>query len=131
MDLDKYLQIDEIGGEIPPLILDQSYIEYAIIRLYMIDVMNLIKTKAILSKEFHLSATDIDKMPYWEYELWLQQLNDLVKDDNEKQQKEMDKYHIDDAMKMASPNGMRKTMDAATPKMPTMPNFGTMKAPSF
>lgn len=128
MGLDKYLDRSDLD-DIPPLTLNESYIEYALIRLFMIDVVNLAKVKAILTKEFHISPNEIDKMTYWEYELWMDQLNEMIKEDNEKQQSEMKKYHVDDAMKMATPGGMNKMMSAAQPKMPSMPNFGSMRTP--
>ena len=60
----------------------------------------------------------------WEYELYVQQLNELIKDENDHQKKEMDKYHINDYMQSAHPKNIQKM--AQTPKMPDMPKMPSM-----
>ena len=94
--------------------LDSSYIESAIIGLWKINIIGLIKTKASIVKEFHISPNEIDKMFYWEYEMFLDALNDQIKETNEQQQGEMDKYDINKYQKMAQ--NPQKMM----PKMPNM-----------
>lgn len=96
------------------MVLDNSYIEYAIINLWKINIIGLIKTKAALTKEFHISPLEIDNMMYWEYELYLDALNDQIKEDNERQQGEMDKYDISQYQNMA------KNPSKMMPKMPNM-----------
>ena len=46
----------------------------------------------MLSKNFHIQPTEIDKMPMWEYEMYIMQLNEIVKEENEGQKREADKY---------------------------------------
>ena len=94
--------------------LDSSYIESAIIGLWKINVISLIKTKASITKEFHISPNEIDKMVYWEYEMFLDALNDQIKETNEQQQGEMDKYDINKYQKMTQ--NPQKLM----PKIPNM-----------
>ena len=106
-------------------LLDNTFIESAIFSLWKIDLMNFVKTKATLSKEFRIQPTEIDKMPMWEYELFLQHINNLVKDENENQQKEMDKYHIDDYKKMADPSKINKMTQ------PKLPNYSMPKMPKY
>lgn len=103
--------------------LDNTYIEYALFGLWKIDLMNFVKIKASLSKEFKIQPTEIDKMPMWEYELFLQHLNNLVKDENDSQQKEMDKYHIKDYTKMADPSYMKKMTNPPQYSIPKIPNI--------
>lgn len=64
--------------------------------------MSLIKTKATLTKNFHIGPLDVDKMMYWEYELFLDALNNEIAAENEQQKSEMDKYDINKYQKMAS-----------------------------
>lgn len=90
--------------------------------------MNLIDMKASLAKNFHIQPSEIDAMPYWEYEFFIMSLNNQVKEENEKQQSELDKYGIGDMMKNSNPKNMSKNMNSMTPKMP---NFGSIKMPSF
>lgn len=63
-------------------------------------------------------------MPMWEYELFVMQLNNIVKDENDQQKQEMDKYHVQEYMDMARPGNMQKMMQG--PKMPAAP-----KMPSY
>lgn len=79
--------------------------------------MHLIKMKATLAKNFHIQPSEIDKMPVWEYELFIQYINDEVKEENDKQQKEMDKYNINDYRKMSDPSRMQKMSQQQMPKM--------------
>lgn len=85
--------------------------------------MSLIKIKASLSKSFHIQPSEIDAMPMWEYELYIKQLNEMIEEENEKQQKDMDQYRINDYKKMANPRNLSKmTQPPDIPKM----NFGNM-----
>ena len=107
-------------------ILDNSYIESALFSLFKIDIINYIKVKSILAKEFHIQPSEIDKMPAWEYELFMQEINALIKEENERNQKEMDKSGYN---KMNDPNYMKKMANNQMPKMdnsfkmPSMPKF--------
>ena len=86
--------------------------------------MHLIKMKATLAKNFHIQPSEIDKMPVWEYELFIQYINDEVKEENDKQQKEMDKYNINDYRKMSDPSRIQKM---SQPQMPKMQMPSTLK----
>ena len=119
-----------VGAQWPDLELGNSHIEYALVKLFQIDIIQLIKVKAILSKQFHIQPSEIDMMPYWEYEYYLRALNDSVEEENQKQQEEMDKYHINDYMKMAHPSSLNKMMANASPKMPNI-SIGNMSMGSM
>ena len=73
--------------------------------------MNFIKIKSILAKEFHIQPSELDKMPAWEYELFIKEINKSVQEENERNQKEMDKAGYDKIQKMSDF------------KMPSMPKF--------
>ena len=51
--------------------------------LFRIDIVNFIKIKAILSKEFHIQPSEIEMMPAWEYEMFVKELNNIVKEEND------------------------------------------------
>ena len=91
--------------------------------------MNFIKTKAILAKEFHIQPSEIDNMPAWEYELFVKEINNIVKEENDKNKQEMDKAGINDARKMANPSYLSKMQRESMPKMPnfSMPKIATPK----
>ena len=84
----------------------------------MINLENLITNKVHLAKNFHIQPSEIEKMPMWEYELFMKILNNTIEAENKQQQKEMDKYDIDSYRKMASPSNLNKMTQ--TPKMPSM-----------
>ena len=104
--------------------LDTSYIEFDIFTLWKIDILNLIKSKAVLAKNFHIQPSEIDKMPMWEYEIFMEAINDLVKEENKEQQSQMDKYGANNAMKTTNLNNINKMQKFATPKIP---NFNIPK----
>jgi deoxycytidine triphosphate deaminase len=106
--------------------MDGSYVERAIIALWMINIENLITNKVHLAKNFHIQPSEVDKMPMWEYEIFMKTLNEVVDEDNKKQQGEMDKYDINSYKKMANPSNMNKVMSQQMPKMPNM-NFSMPK----
>lgn len=103
--------------------LDGSYIESAIFALFRIDLVNYIKIKSVLAKEFHLPPSEIDAMPAWEYELFMKEINNAVKEENERNQQEMDKYNIDKYKNMSNPNYMSKMQRDAMSKMPPLPKL--------
>lgn len=105
--------------------IDQSYIEMMIFSLFKIDLINFIKVKALLSKEFHIQPSELELMPAWEFELFMLQLNEAIKEENERNKAEMDKAGISDAKKMADPGNISRMQKAATPEMPKMPKMPT------
>lgn len=113
------------------LILDNSYIETAIFNLFKIDIINFIKTKAILSKEFHIQPSELDNMAAWEYEIFMKEINDAVKEENDRNKQEMDKSGISDAQKMANPNNVRRMQNASLNKMPSIGSMSTSSMGSF
>lgn len=82
-----------------------------------------------MAKEFRLQPSEIDNMQPWEYELFMQEINELVKAENEKNKQEMDKAGVKDAKKMANPNTLKNMQQNAMPKMPTinMPSVSNIK----
>lgn len=125
MDLDKYLYASK-EYDWPDVKLDETYIERGIIGLFMIDILRLAQTKAALLKNFHMQPSEVDNMVYWEYEYLIEALNQQVKEENDRQQAEMDKYKINDKL-----NSFNSKPNFAAPKQLQMPSFGTMTAPSI
>lgn len=96
--------------------LDNTYLESAIYALFKINIINYINNKASLAKNFHIPPSELDNMPMWEYELFLNSLNNIIKNENDDQQKEMDKYNINDYKKsIKNPSNYMKT--PSTPKI--------------
>lgn len=125
--------MDHDKEENDKIVLDNSYIEMAIFNLFKIDIINFIKTKAILAKEFHIQPSEMENMPAWEYEIFMKELNEAVKEDNERNKQEQDQYNINDIKKMSNPNNMRRMQSSFMPKMPSLgsmsTNMGNFKMP--
>lgn len=102
-----------------------------IFSLFKINIINFIKVKAVLAKEFHIQPSELEVMPAWEYELFLKEINNIVKDENDRTKQEMDKAGIKDAQKMANPNNIARMQKAAIPKMPTTPQMPKVIAPKM
>lgn len=107
--------------------LDDSYIETAIYNLFRIDILNYIRTKTTLAKEFHIQPSEIDKMPVWEYEIFMSELNKMIKEENERNKKDMDAAGLENAKKMSDPKymanqqrAMQRQSMSSIPKMPSM-----------
>jgi hypothetical protein len=105
---------------------DASYIEVAIYSLFMIDILNYVKVKSILAKEFHIQPSEIDKLPAWEYELFMKEINNAVKEENERHQAEMDKSGYDNPKYFEQ---QQRNMERRT--MRNMPNMSSFKMPSL
>jgi hypothetical protein len=108
-------------------LLDNSYIETAIFGLFRIDILNFIKVKSILAKEFHIQPSEIDAMPAWEYELFMREINQAVKEENERNKAEMDKAGYDKAQKMSDPKNIERMQKQSMPKM----NYNSFKMPKI
>ena len=75
--------------------------EYSIFGLFTIDIPNFIYVKAILAKEFHIQPSELDRMPGWEYEMFMKELNKRIKEENKKNKEDEEKYKVKDMQRMA------------------------------
>jgi hypothetical protein len=118
---------DEINKEYLRYI-DYSHpvLESSVIKLFQINLINLIKNKVVLSKNFNIPPSEIDRMYYWEYEYLLEEVNSNIKEENERQEKENGKYgDINPRSMMRNAHSMMpKSSGFSTPKIPSMPSFG-------
>ena len=122
-------------------VIDNSYFEYAIHGLFSIDLHNFIYIKAMLAKNFHIQPSELERMPGWEYEMFMIELNKAIKEENKKNKEEESKYNLKDVQKMSDRRNIdRMTNDTyhnipkmadigkmGTPKMPSLPSFPSMK----
>lgn len=65
-------------------------------------------------------------MPMWEYEYFIKHLNELVKEENNKNEQDMEKYNINEYKRMANPNSMRRmasnVSSSSLAKIPSLPS---------
>ena len=57
--------------------------------LFRINLIQLIKNKASLSKHFHLQPSEIDRMQYWEYEAFMKEVNEMITEENKQTEDQM------------------------------------------
>ena len=117
-------------SESAPVFLDKTYIEYMMFLLFKIDIVNYINVKSILAKEFHIQPSEIDSMPAWEYELFMKQINEAVKEENKRNETEMEKSNVGDIKKMSSKANINKMQREAKSSF-KMPNMGSFKMPKI
>jgi len=98
-----------------------NWFEYIIFALFKVDVRDIISIKAQLGKAFGIQPDQLDKMPFWEFEMYVQELEKLVKEENDRQKDEYEKSGVGKAMQMADPKNIGKTTQSMMPKMPKMP----------
>lgn len=82
----------------------------------------------MLAKEFHIQPSELELMPAWEYELFMKEINSLVKEENDRNKDELNKSGIDQARNMNSSQNIAKMQKQYmgknnVPKMPTMPTM--------
>jgi hypothetical protein len=85
--------------------------------LFKVNIENLVRGKLVWSKEFNIQPSEIDRMPYWEYEMLREDIADYMKEkqkQNDQQEKEHSNYHS----MMKNPK---------LPNAPKMPNFSIPK----
>jgi hypothetical protein len=106
--------------------IDGSFLEYSIFGLFTIDLHNFIYIKAILAKEFHIQPSELERMPVWEYEMFMQEINKAIKEDNKRNKEEEDKYNTNDMRKMTERRNIDKMTSDAYKKVPNSPSISSM-----
>ena len=105
--------------------LSHPVLEFSVIKLFQVRLLNLIRNKVGLAKNFYIAPSEIDRMYYWEYEYMLDEVNNNIKAENERQEKENTKYGD------MSPKSMMREARSSMPYMPKSPSFSMPSIPSF
>ena len=77
----------------------------------------MVANKVALAKNFHIQPSEFELMPYWEYELFIKKLNEMIKEESKKNEEEESKYK-----QQYNPNSY---------KAPKMPSYNPPKMPSL
>jgi hypothetical protein len=72
-----------------------------------------------VSKHYHIQPSELERMPYWEYELLLDCINQDIKEENKRNEGENKKY------------GNMNTSSMMRDAQRNMPKFNTPTMPSF
>ena len=89
-----------------------------IFRTFVIDLRNLTKNKLFICKEYHIQPSEIDKMQFWQYEWFTDEIKEITKEE-EKRQKEQEKQQ-QSMQSSFNPNTMMRNMQSSMPKMPSI-----------
>lgn len=99
------------------------WLGFIVIKTFIINLRNLTKNKLFICKEYHIQPSEIDKMQFWEYEWYTDEIKEISKE-QEKQQKEQDKQYADMRSSMNTSSMMRNAQQSmpniSAPKMPTI-----------
>lgn len=79
----------------------------------------------------HTPGSELEQMPYWEFEMMVETLQDVLK---KKQDAEKKSYKDSDAYSMnpsAQANSMMKTASSSMPKAPSMPSPSSFRMPKM
>jgi len=88
----------------------------------------LVKNKLYICREYHIQPSEIDRLPYYEYEWMLEEIN-LIQKEQEKQNEAQQKEY--DSMRSSmNPNSMMKNASSSMPNMSNM-KMPQMKIPKF
>lgn len=96
--------------------------QQSMLSLFQIDLENYLKVKFGLMYHLHLPPSDIESWPYWEYEMHVEQLADVLKkkqQGEDKQAKEMNQQQFNP---QKSADSFMKKAQTSAPKV-SMPSF--------
>ena len=94
--------------------------ESALYSLFQIDVRNLAKNRLFIAKEFKIQPSEIYKLDFFEYEWYLEDINEYQKE-KQSQAEAQEKQHQQMQRQMKNPMGSMGNFKP--PAMPTMPSF--------
>lgn len=92
-------------------------------KLFQIDLTNFLKTRIVLMENLHIQPSEIDNMQYWEYEITIEEYQNILKERKEQQETQQEGQspnNLGDINKLSN-NLMRSAQNSV--KMPSMPNL--------
>lgn len=87
----------------------------SIYSLFKVNTRNLVRNKATLLRHFNLPPNSIEDLPFHEYELIIEDINSMLKQEEEDRKKDESKQKQQYKM----------------PKMPSVPNYSNIKMPKM
>jgi hypothetical protein len=101
--------------------------ELSIYLLFKVDIANLVANKVVICKNFNIQPSELERMPFWEYELTFKECEKLAEEEkrrNEEANNDQDsRGYQRQARDMMGKYGKNVPKPAAMPSMPIMPSF--------
>ena len=94
--------------------------------MFQISLENFFKTKTYLLYHLRLQPSEVEQLPYYEFEYIVRNLIDILKEKQEAEEKEMNGDENSQMSKMMDnakgnlPSSVRGAMNGGTPSMPSM-----------
>ena len=95
--------------------------DQALYSLLRVNLKNLAKSKLYICRDWHIQPSEIDKLPYYEYEWMIEYINEDYKEQEKRSKEEQKQY---DSMKKGMPN-MNNMMKGY--QQPTLPKINLPK----
>ena len=99
--------------------------ELSIYSLFKVDIKSLVQSKIVLCKNFNIQPSEIDRMPFWEWEISRKQAEDMAEEEK-KQQEEQSKGHSMTNYQAQARRMMPNPYNNGVPRMPSMPSMPRM-----
>ena len=96
---------------------------------FQINIENLVRNKVALVRNFYVQPSEIDRMPYWEYEYFTKFANEMIEEENKQQQEQGEGDYSMESMERRS-NRMMKNAQSQY-KMPSMPKMPSISMPKI
>ena len=84
----------------------------------------MVQNKARLAYTCRTQPSEVERMPYWEYELYLKSMSNIIEEEN-KRNEEAEKGKSNQTPNMNSYQRQAQR-NMSVPKMPRMPSFNKM-----
>ena len=93
-------------------------------KLFQINIVNHIKTKLLICKDYHIQPSEIDRMRYFEFEYLLDNIKEITDKESERNEEQEKKYA--EMQHNMNPSNYMKSMNSSM-RMPTMPKVSIPK----
>lgn len=107
---------------------EAPWIGFTIIKAFIVNLRNLTKNKLFICKEYHIQPSEIDRMQFWEYEWYTDEIKEITKE-QEKQQKQQEKEQ-NAMMGSMNPSSMMRSVQSSMPNI-SAPKMPTVNMPKF
>ena len=98
--------------------------DQALYSLLRVNLKNLAKSKLYICKDWHIQPSEIDKLPYYEYEWMIEYINEDYKEQEKRSKEEQKQY---DSMKKNMPNMNNMNNMMKGYQQPTLPKISLPK----
>lgn len=96
--------------------------QQSMLSLFQIDLENYLKVKFGLMYHLHLPPEDIEKWPYWEYEMHVEMLADVLKKKQQGEDKQSSQLNQQQINPQKSADSFMRKAQSSQPKV-SMPSF--------